>query len=165
MATIRRLLHNRMNDVRFTFYDSAPLAILLLIGITGLTAWQSEYEPSLLRGVDPATGRGIFYATHMLFIYVLVAIFPATKFFHFFVRLLSLSLVVYRSSSQTGAMKGCRECGLELASTQQVADLAKVVADVQTDTLNLCPSCKRKLRLRELLKPLLQAAHRRETAL
>jgi hypothetical protein len=152
VATLRRSFRRTKFRIGIKKYDSIPLFILLMIGVTGFLSWQIEYEPAVISATDPIQARSSFFLAHMLTVYVVVALFPLTKLFHWFVRLLSPIVAFYQEAWGGVAIQKCSECGVGYAPERQVADVAAIIPDLRADLLTLCHDCRRRRRLQEIAR-------------
>ncbi|MFQ5761721.1 MAG: hypothetical protein ACE5PO_01685, partial [Candidatus Bathyarchaeia archaeon] len=128
-----------------------PLVIILVVSVTGILAFHQEYLYAYEIGISTKLTRGIYFAVHMVAVYVSLVFLFWSKFFHWIIRLLAFSSeIVLRNAPKLG-LKKCACCGQPYASDYQVEDVAAAVPDVDPQVLSMCPTCKAKLRVQQQL--------------
>jgi hypothetical protein len=141
-------LHRRLRDPGALAVersgDFLALGGLFAVSITGL-----------FLTVSSVWLEGRFYAAlntlHALTVILGLMYLPFGKLFHIFQRPGSLGVTYYKRANESGTPAGCRRCGDNYASAQQLSDLKKILPQVGFDYTvtdggnyqDTCPRCRR----------------------
>lgn len=154
-AVVSTIRHLQLGDARGPKgnYHWIPLITIFAVSASGTLAFQLEYVPSLYAGISTTASRSIFYVTHMLIVYSVVATFPLTKFFHVFARLLLPLIIPYKNGLGSSAPVKCVKCGKEFATNTQVKDVKNTLTEIDPSLYDLCPRCRRRNWSRQIPNP------------
>jgi hypothetical protein len=142
IAAIRRVYRSEAPE-ELDRYNLLPIILIAIILISGLIAAIVLQELYQIAGWT-AWELECFKILHLVAAYTTLAIFPFTKFFHFFIRWIAISANLYLSYEPMEPQRVCINCGKGFASEARMQELTSIVGELQEGwLLQYCPECRR----------------------
>ena len=142
IAAIRRVYRSEAPE-ELDRYNLLPIILITIILASGVIAAIVLQELYQIAGWT-AWELECFKILHLVAAYTTLAVFPFTKFFHFFTRWIAIPVNLYLSYEPMEPQRLCKNCGRAFASEARMQELTSIVGELSEGwLLQYCPECRR----------------------